>query len=365
MVVNISFQSFQDPEVAKKWAGVIKKLAPDSEVTYKFTHVCGTHEQVISRYGVRSLLPSNVEIIAGPGCPVCVVPARDIDEAIALAQEDVIMTTFGDMSRVPGTEKSLLDIKTEGADVRIVYGPNDATKIARENPDRNVVFFAIGFETTAAIVAEELLTNPPENFSMLCSHRTIPAVMNLLMGVGELQIDGFICPGHVSTIIGMHPYKFLTDAYRLPAVIAGFEPVDILISIAYLLKQIKEKKPQVINEYKRGVAPEGNLIAQRKIDEVFNLATVHWRGIGRVPEGGYTLKIEKYDARKKFSIQVKKPQDIKPGCICHLIMLGKMTPNQCQLFGTDCQPSHPYGPCMVSREGTCNIWHKYGSLNFI
>lgn len=362
---KIAQGKLKDPSIAKEWVEIIRKLAPDPSITYKFTHVCGTHEQTVSRHGLRSLLPSNVQVIAGPGCPVCVVPSRDIDEACFLAKTGVILTTFGDMSRVPGTEKSLLDMKTEGADVRIVYSPMDAVKIARENPRMDVVFFAIGFETTAAIVAEELQASLPENFSILCSHRTIPAVMNLLMGVGELQIDGFICPGHVSTIIGIKPYNFLSEAYRLPAVVAGFEPMDILISLAILLRQIQQKKPRVENEYKRCVNPEGNLTAQRKIDEVFELATVHWRGIGRVPEGGYNLKLEEYDARKKYDIQVKKSMDIKPGCICHLIMIGKMAPNECQLFGEDCQPPHPYGPCMVSSEGTCNIWFKYGGLSFL
>ena len=361
----MSLKGFQDPKIAKEWATLIKKLASDSNITYKFTHVCGTHEQAISRYGLRFLLPLNVEVIAGPGCPVCVVPSKDIDEAIYLAQQGVIMTTFGDMSRVPGTNQSLLDAKTEGNDIRVVYSPYDAVKIAREHSDREVVFFSIGFETTAAIVAEELINDPPDNFSILCAHRTIPAVMNLLMGVGELQIDGFICPGHVSTIIGVKPYEFLAAAYRLPAVIAGFEPVDILSSIAHLLKMVRKKTPKVENHYKRFVRTEGNIIAQEKIERIFNLSSVHWRGIGRVPEGGYTLKIDRFNARNKFEIKTGKSKDIKPGCICHLIMIGKMTPDKCALFGDECQPTHPYGPCMVSNEGTCHIWHKYGSLKIL
>ncbi|MFX1449488.1 MAG: hydrogenase formation protein HypD [Promethearchaeota archaeon] len=353
--------NFKDPQMAKKISDYIKKLAPKDEAI-KFMHVCGTHEQVVSQYGLRSLLPENVEIIAGPGCPVCVVTSQEIDEAIFLARTGKIITTFGDMSRVPGTKISLHQCRSEGNDIRIVYSPEDATQIAKDNPEKEVVFFAIGFETTAAIVAAELLRNPPDNFSIICSHKTIPAAMHMLMGIGELQIDGFICPGHVSTIIGTEPFRIFPSAFRMPVVISGFEPIDVLMSIALLLKQIKEKKPRVDNQYARVVNQNGNIKAQKMINEVFALDSVRWRGIGRVAEGGYKLheNFEKYDARKKFNIKVEKSIDIHPGCSCHLIMIGKLTPDKCKLFGNECNPSHPYGPCMVSHEGTCNIWLKFG-----
>lgn len=358
--------TYKDPQLVKKISESIKKLAPKDE-EIKFMHVCGTHEQVVSQYGLRSLLPENVEIIAGPGCPVCVVPSQEIDEAIYLAREEKILTTFGDMSRVPGTDLSLHQCRSEGNDVRIVYSPEDATQIARENPDRDVIFFAIGFETTAAIVAAELLRDPPENFSIICSHKTIPAAMHLLIGSGELQIDGFICPGHVSTIIGTEPFRIFPKSFRMPVVISGFEPVDVLLSVALLLKQIRYKTPKVDNEYSRVVNNEGNIKAQRMIDEIFELATVNWRGIGRIAEGGYMIrdKYEKYDARKKYNVKIEKSRDIHPGCSCHLIMIGKLTPDKCKLFKNECTPTHPYGPCMVSHEGTCNIWFKFGKLRFL
>ncbi len=348
---------------SKEILGYIKKLEPKS--TVKFTHVCGTHEQVLSQYGIRSLLPKNVHLIAGPGCPVCVVPAQDIDEAIELSlREEIIMTTFGDMSKVPATQMSLFESRTEGADVRIVYSPLDAIKIAQENPQKEVVFFAVGFETTVAPVAAELMRTPPENFSILCSHRLIPPAMDLLMGIGELQIDGFICPGHVATIIGMKPFEIITQAYRIPTVISGFEPTDVLMSIAILLKEIRVERPKAVNQYTRFVKTEGNLKAQHMISQVFESYSAQWRGIGRVRDGGYEIKDEfkHLNARKKFNLKAKKSVDIKPGCICHLIVLGKENPESCRLFGKECTPNHPYGPCMVSREGTCNIWHKYGKI---
>ncbi|HUY00353.1 MAG TPA: hydrogenase formation protein HypD [Candidatus Deferrimicrobium sp.] len=351
-------------EETKKLLEYIKKLAP--QYTVKITHVCGTHEQALNQYGIRSLLPKTVQLIAGPGCPVCVVPAQDIDEAIELAlKEDIIVTTFGDMSKVPASRLSLFDSRTEGADVRIVYSPLDAVAIARENPNKEVVFFAIGFETTIAIVAAEILHSPPNNFSVLSSHRLIPPAMHLLMGIGELHIDGFLCPGHVATIIGVKPFELITQAYNIPTVVGGFEPSDILMSIAMLLKQLRDQKPKAVNQYTRFVKYEGNLKAQKMIDQVFEPYSAQWRGIGRVRDGGYEFR-EEYqhlNARKKFNLKPKKGIDIKPGCICHLIVLGKETPDRCKLFGKDCTPTHPYGPCMVSREGTCNIWHKYGRLD--
>jgi hydrogenase expression/formation protein HypD len=328
----------------------------------KITHVCGTHEQVINSSGIRSILPKNVKLIAGPGCPVCVCPARDIDEAIYLARNGKTITTFGDMTRVPSTDSSLINEKSQGHDIRTVYGPNEAIEIAKSNPDKEVVFFAVGFETTAPSVALEILSDPPENFSVLCSLRTIPPVMELLLGLGDLEIDGFLCPGHVATIIGLKSFDQFARAYRMPNIIAGFEPTDILLAIALLIKQLKDKNFQAENEYNRVVKPEGNVKAQELLDRAFNISTVHWRGIGRIPSGGFLIKdkFSDFDARKKFVIDVDEAVDIKPGCCCHLIMTGRLVPTECKLYKKICTPEHPYGPCMVSDEGTCHIWFKYG-----
>jgi len=321
------------------------------------------HEQTISKHGLRTLLPNNVEVIAGPGCPVCVTPSLVLDEAIELARRGVIITAFGDLMMVPATETSLYGLKAEGADVRIVYGPHDAVEIAERNPHRDVVFCAVGFETTAPGVASEILRGVPKNFSIISAHRLIPPAMELLMGVGDLQIDGFICPGHVATIIGMKPFRRFSEAYRMPTIVSGFEPNDVLLSLAMLLKQLRDGEPKCENEYIRTVKEEGNIRAQKIIEEVFDVTTAHWRGIGRVPESGYVLKeeFEEYDAEKRYGLQIKKSVDIHPGCNCHLVMIGKIYPPECKLFGTVCRPEKPYGPCMVSSEGTCRIYYKYGS----
>ncbi|MFW9820736.1 MAG: hydrogenase formation protein HypD, partial [Candidatus Thorarchaeota archaeon] len=246
----------------------------------KFMHVCGTHEHTISKYGLRTLIPKEIEVLSGPGCPVCICPAADIDKAVELGKrDDTIITTFGDMIRVPATNISLADLKAKGADIRIVYGPNDAVKIARENPDKEVIFFAIGFETTVPLIGYEIQSVPPSNFSVICAHKLIPAALELLMSQSQLRIDGFISPGHVSTIIGVKPYEIFSQGYKIPNVISGFEPNDVLLSILMLLKQVREKKYETINEYSRIVKPEGNIIAQKIIEEVFKPVSSPWRGI--------------------------------------------------------------------------------------
>ncbi|MHA1281448.1 MAG: hydrogenase formation protein HypD [Promethearchaeota archaeon] len=340
----------------------INRLFKDLNRPIKFMHVCGTHEHTISKYGLRALLPKNLEIVSGPGCPVCVCPAADIDKAIELGKrEDTIITTFGDMIRVPATNISLAELKAKGADVRIVYSPHDAVKIAKENPNKEVIFFAIGFETTVPTVGFEILNNPPKNFSVICAHKLIPASLELLISQSQLNIDGFISPGHVATIIGLKPFKLFSDAYRVPNVIAGFEPNDVLLAILMLLKQLKDKKFETLNEYNRVVKTEGNKVAQKIIDEVFERINSPWRGIGRILDGGLAIK-EKYsrfDADKKFDIKIKKSTDIPPGCSCHLVMVGKIYPYECKLFRKSCTPLNPIGPCMVSQEGTCSIYYKY------
>jgi len=333
------------------------------EFKVKIMHVCGTHEQAITRAGLRTLLPENLELLAGPGCPVCVVPAHDIDEALFLAKDGKIIATYGDMIRVPASEISLADAKAEGANIKIVYSVTDAIKLAQKYPTEEIVFFGIGFETTAPTLAAEIIKEPPKNFSVLTSYRLIPPAMELIMGIGDLHIEGFICPGHVATVIGTKPFQFLPELYSMPTVISGFEPMDVLLSILMLLKQIRNSDPKVDNEYSRSVTDEGNKRAQEIMNEVFETTTVRWRGIGRVPHSGYHLKekFSDYEARKKYNITIEDSIDIRPGCSCHLVIIGKLPPDQCPLFGEECTPNHPYGPCMVSHEGTCNIFYRYSA----
>ena len=265
------------------------------------------------------------------------------------------------MIRVPASSLSLAELKAKGADVRIVYGPHDAIKIAKENPDKEIIFFAIGFETTAPLIGYEIQSGPPSNFSVICAYKLIPAALELLISQSQLRIDGFLSPGHVSTIIGLEPFKIFSDAYRVPNVIAGFEPNDVLLGILMLLRQIKNKTFETLNEYSRVVKPEGNKIAQEIIADVFESVSSPWRGIGRILDGGLAIreKYQRFDADKKFDIKIGKAQDIPPGCSCHLIMVGKLSPTECKLFREKCTPLNPIGPCMVSMEGTCSIYYKY------
>ncbi|MEM2319973.1 MAG: hydrogenase formation protein HypD [Candidatus Bathyarchaeia archaeon] len=350
---------FRDPELAKKVSEKIREIAPKN-VFVKICHVCGTHEWTITHYGLRSMLPQNVEVIAGPGCPVCVTPSSEIDEAIELALRGVTVACFGDVIRVPGSEKSLLDAKAEGADVRVVYSIDDAVKMARREPYKEFVFFAIGFETTAPSTAIEVLKKPPENLSFLVSHRLIPPAMELLLGIGDLHIDGFIAPGHVSTVIGLKAYNIFPKAYRMPTVVAGFEPLDVLIAIYMILKQIREGTARLENEYVRAVNWEGNLKAQDVMRRAFEVVDGEWRGLGRLPSSAFKLKKEyaKSDAREKFGVRITRGRDLLPGCQCHLVMIGKIKPMECPLFMKACTPEKPLGACMVSVEGTCRIWAK-------
>jgi len=350
---------FRDPEVAKRIAEKIHKIAPKKE-SVKICHVCGTHEWTITHFGIRSLLPSKIEVIAGPGCPVCVTPASEIDEAVELALKGVAVACFGDVLRVPSSKMSLLDVRAEGADVRVVYSIIDAVKMAEKEPREEFAFFAIGFETTAPSTAAEILRKPPENLSFLVSHRLIPPAMELLLGIGDLQIDGFIAPGHVSTIIGLKPYEIFPKAYRMPTVVAGFEPLDVLFAIYMVLKQLNEGSARLENEYTRAVSLEGNVKAQELMSKAFEVADGDWRGLGRLPASALKLRKEYlyYDAHEKFGIRVKKGKDIPPGCQCHLVMIGKIRPKECPLFMKACTPQKPIGACMVSIEGTCRIWAK-------
>lgn len=348
---------FRDPELASNVAQKIRVLTPKNS-TVKFCHVCGTHEWTITHFGLRSLLPENVEVIAGTGCPVCIVPAAEIDEAVQLASKGVVVTCFGDVLRVPGSQSSLLEAKADGADVRVVYGVSDAVEMAVREPGKEFVFFAVGFETTAPSTAVEVLAKPPKNFSFLVSHRLIPPAMELLLGVGDLQIDGFIAPGHVSAIIGLKPYELFPRVYSMPTVVAGFEPMDVLMAVYMLVKQVREGKARLENEYPRVVKPEGNPKALEMMNRAFAVTAGNWRGIGRLPDSALVLREELagFDARPKYGVRVEQGRDILLGCECHLVIIGKIKPSECPMFMKACTPEKPVGACMVSNEGTCRVW---------
>ncbi|KXB06216.1 hydrogenase assembly protein HupF [candidate division MSBL1 archaeon SCGC-AAA382C18] len=344
--------------MSKKIEEVAKTL--DREI--KLMNVCGTHEMNIVKHGLRDLIPEHIKLIAGPGCPVCVTPAREINESIKLAHDGKIVTTFGDMYRVPGTSSSLLEAKTEGADVEVVYGISDSVEMAKDKPDREVVHAAVGFETTAPTTAAEIYRNPPENFSILSSHRIMPPIMEFLLSSEKTEIDGYICPGHVSTIIGSKPYEFLTEKFGVHQVIAGFEPLDILLSVLMLLQQIDEERKEVENEYERFVKPEGNQKAKQMIDKIFQPVDDIWRGFPTIPLSKLELKkkYEKYDARKKYKIEIEEEKEFAEGCRCGEVLRGLIVPPDCPLFLNKCKPDSPTGPCMVSAEGACNVWAKHG-----
>ena len=350
---------FRNPELAKTVAQKIAVLAKKT-VKLKICHVCGTHEWTITHFGLRSLLPANVEVIAGPGCPVCIVPAAEIDEAVQLAQRGIVLTCFGDVLRVPGSQMSLLEAKAQGADVRVVYALTDAIEMARREPQKQFVFSAVGFETTAPITALEALGDLPENFSFLVSHRVIPPAMELLLGVEGLEIGGFIAPGHVSAIIGLKPYERFPKVYHMPTVVAGFEPVDVLMAVYMILKQHVEGVALLENEYPRVVKPEGNPKALALMEKAFVVTAGNWRGIGRLEKSALQLRdsLRAFDAREKFNIHIEQGKDNQSGCQCHLVIIGKIKPNQCPLFLKACNPAKPVGACMVSSEGTCRVWAK-------
>jgi hydrogenase expression/formation protein HypD len=344
----------------KRANALIQRLNPKHGL--KFMHVCGTHEQAITRFGLRTLIPKNVEIIPGPGCPVCVTPSNEIEEAITLAKEGITVMTYGDMMRVPSSEGSLFDTKTDGGEIKIVYGISDAIRYAREHLGEEVVFFSVGFETTVPSVASEVLRGLPDNFTLLTSHRLIPPMMELLLGIGDLAIDGWISPGHVATIIGTEPFELFPRQYRMPTVIAGFEPLDILMALAMLLRQVRDGEPRLDNEYGRSVRRDGNPKAIKVMEEVFEVTSGFWRGVGMVPFSALRLRDEysNYDARERHGIEIKPKRDILHES-CHLVINGKLRAVDCKLFG-ECTPENPKGPLMVSREGACNIAYRYGSM---
>jgi hydrogenase expression/formation protein HypD len=357
--VQLAESNYRDPEMAKRIAQKIAALTPKTG-TVKICHVCGTHEWTISHYGIRSLLPSNIEVIAGPGCPVCILPASEVDAAIHLARKGIVVTCFGDVLRVPGSQGSLLDAKAEGADVRIVYSTSDAVKMAASEAGKEFVFLAVGFETTTPSTAIEIEQKPTGNLSFQISHRVVPPAMELLAKMPDLNLNGFIAPGHVSTIIGLKPYEVFPEKYQLPTVVAGFEPLDLLFALFMILKQISEGQPKLENEYSRGVSWDGNTKAQRFISEVFNVKDGKWRGLGTIPDSTLALKEDyiQYDALQKYGVKLVDGVDSQPGCLCHLVVVGKIKPDSCPLFLKTCTPQNPVGACMVSMEGTCRVWAK-------
>lgn len=333
---------------------------PEREL--KLVHVCGTHEMAITEHGLRSLLPKKLSILEGPGCPVCVTPTADLDAALQLADRDVIVAAFGDMMRVPGTEYSLEELKSRGADVRVVYSADEAVKLARSSPEREIAFLSVGFETTAPMTAAVLADGPPSNFSVIPANKLIPPAMEALMELPDNPVDGYLAPGHVSTIIGTDPYQIIASGYGLPVAVAGFEPLDILYAIDLLLQKIAEGDAGVFNAYQRAVDREGNPRSLQLIEEVFLVDDAHWRGIGVIPDSGLFLRDDysPFDARKKFDLTRRSHQETLPNCLCPSVLTARATPDQCDLFGEECTPEHPHGPCMVGQEAMCNIWYRYG-----
>jgi hydrogenase expression/formation protein HypD len=350
---------YRDNKTAKQVIRYIKQLAGEDK--YKIVHICGTHEDAIMKNGIRSLLPKNVEVLMGPGCPVCTVAPNRIDYMIKLAEEGHIITTFGDMMKVSAGLGSLADAKGRGHDIRIVYSIHDAAKMAAETV-KEVVHFGVGFETTAPTTASELLASPPENFSVYSAHLTIPPAMEALLAMGVTDVAGFINPGHVSTMIGEVGYEPIMENYPVPQVIAGFEPLDILFSIALILKQHKEDRAEIENTYQRAVKPEGTPSALRMLERVFEPEDAPWRGIGTIPRSGLKIRDEfrAHDASEKFDVKVETSYTMPAGCKCGEVLRAMIYPWDCPLFNNDCDPDNPIGPCMVSHEGSCFIAARYG-----
>lgn len=363
-MTNIDFNVFRNPKLARSLIQAIRTLAGDRAIN--LMEVCGTHTVSIGRYGFRSVMPSSLRLLSGPGCPVCVTANQDIDRAIALARvPGAIIATFGDMMRVPGSTSSLAAEKAAGCDIRTVYSPLDALVIARENPDRPVIFMGVGFETTTPTIAAAILeaqARDLRNFSVLSVHKTTPPALRVIAGDPQTRIDGFILPGHVSTITGIEPYRFLVDDFGIPGVVTGFEPVDILEGIAELIKMIVSGQPHVRNAYRRGVDAEGNPVARQTVERVFEPCDAAWRGLGPVPGSGLRIRpaFALFDAAKRFDVPVEPP--IEPrGCRCGDVLRGRISPPECPLFGKACTPAEPTGPCMVSSEGSCAAYYRFRS----
>ena len=358
---DIDFSAFKDPKLARGLIETIHRLVPEHATLME---VCGTHTVAIARNGIRDLMPEGLRLASGPGCPVCVTCNRDIDTVIALARiPNVTITTFGDMTRVPGSTSSLLAEQAAGRSVEIVYSPLDALAFAKAHPEREVVFVGVGFETTTPLVAMAIKRAKAmglSNFTVFAAHKNMPGALELLVGDPTLELDALILPGHVSTIIGAEPYRFLAEKYGIPGVITGFEPVDVLQGIAMLVRQLHEGRAEIEIAYARGVMPEGNPVALAAIDEVFETCTATWRGLGDIPGSGYRIRDEfaNFDAVRRFEPDVEPTRDPK-GCRCGDVLRARIAPNECPLFRTVCTPENPVGPCMVSSEGSCAAYYRY------
>ena len=358
---------YRDPTMATNIAADIARLSEGRQL--KLMEVCGGHTHTIYKHGVEDVLPPNIDLVHGPGCPVCVLPMGRIDDAIAIAETDeVIFTTFGDMMRVPGSKKSLLDAKAQGADVRFVYSPLDALKLAKQNPEKQVVFFAIGFETTAPSTAVTLLRAKAENiqnFSIFCNHVTIIPAMKAILDSPDLRLDGFIGPGHVSMVIGLRPYTFVARDHHKPVVMAGFEPLDIIQAVHMIVTQISEGRAEIENQYARVVRPEGNTKALEAMARTMELRPFfEWRGLGFITHSALKLRPEfaDWDAELRFQVPGLRIADPK-ACQCGEVLKGVIKPWECKVFGTACTPETPIGTCMVSPEGACAAYFNYGRFS--
>jgi hydrogenase expression/formation protein HypD len=359
---------YRDPDLARVLSAQIAALAEPGR-HYKFMEVCGGHTHAIYRYGVHDLLPENIELVHGPGCPVCVIPMGRVDDGIVLAEQPgVILTCFGDMMRVPGGRGSFLEANARGTDIRMVYSPLDALRIARENPDRQVVFYAIGFETTAPSTALTVLRAEQEgveNFSVMCSHVTIIPAIKAILDSPDLRLDAFIGPGHVSTVIGCRPYEFIARDHGKPVVCAGFEPLDVLQSVHMIMKQLADGRSEVENQYGRVVRWDGNELALKALSRVFELRPFfEWRGLGSIPQSAlrFTPEYARFDAEQRYSLPGVRVADPK-ACQCGEVLKGVLKPWECKVFGTACTPETPIGTCMVSSEGACAAYYNFGQYS--
>jgi hydrogenase expression/formation protein HypD len=358
---------FRDRGLVQGLAAAITEQAQQLPEPVRFMEVCGTHTMAIAQFGLKSLLPPQVRLVSGPGCPVCVTPVGYIDHAIALAlMPDTILTSFGDLLRVPGSLSSLMIERAKGADIRIVYSALDAVTLAVEQPDKQVVFLGVGFETTTPTVAAAILTAQGKgltNFFVLASHKTMPGPMAALSADPDLKIKGYLCPAHVSTVIGELAYQPLADQFDIPCVVTGFEPADILQGVLMLLRQCCSGRAEVENQYARAVTRQGNLKAQGLIKQIFEPSDAIWRGLGLIPASGLVIRPEFscFDAARMLSVEL--PDPVEPqGCRCGEVLTGRISPDDCPLFGKACSPETPVGACMVSSEGSCAAAWRYGTV---
>jgi hydrogenase expression/formation protein HypD len=364
---------FRDPVAGRKVVGAIERLATQlgrsADHPIKLMEVCGGHTHSIFKFGLEEMLPDSIELVHGPGCPVCVLPVGRVDDAISLAERpEVTFCTYGDAMRVPGSKKSLLQAKAEGADVRTVYSPSDALALARQLPDREVVFFGLGFETTVpstALTVLEADAEGVENFSVFSNHITIIPAIKAILDSPDLRIDGFVGPGHVTMVIGLEPYRFVAESYDKPFVVSGFEPLDVLQSVHMLMQQLVDGRAEVENQYRRLVSDDGNQAALSAITQVFELRSFfEWRGLGSIDHSGLQLnpRFARFDAERRFGVPAATVADPK-ACQCGEVLKGAIKPWECKVFGTACTPETPIGSCMVSSEGACAAYYNYGRLS--